>query len=50
MTNQPIDTTLRIGLPILGYFLWKAGHATVGVVSASAAAVLWANRIEGLNL
>lgn len=49
-SNQPIDTALRLGLPVAAFFLWRGGHHVVAGAAGAAAAVLWGNRLVGFNL
>ncbi len=49
LNNLKLDGTLRIGLPLAAWFLWKRSRPAA-IACASAAAVLWANRNTGINL
>ena len=49
MNNQQLDASLRVGLPVLA-FLARSSYRTAALAAAAGAAVLWANRLLGLNL
>ncbi len=48
--NSSADLALRIGLPVGAVLLFNGGHSALGFVAAGGAALLWANRLAGLNL
>ncbi len=48
--NSGIDTGLRIGLPVVGIYLFTHGHHAAAVGLVGAAGVLWANRLTTVNL
>jgi len=49
MHNGKLDALLRVGLPVAAWYLWGR-HRTAAYVAAGGAALLWANRLTGINL
>lgn len=50
LDNLHLDAGLRVGLPIVAFLLYRAGHKYAALAAAAGGGVLWANRLGAVRL